>query len=82
MRKYYIDGKVIANNIRAERNRVKLTQEETAEQIDVTLRTYVSYETDAKNIKATMLYKLSILFGCPISCFYLQNSSTVCELKE
>lgn len=53
------NGKVIADNIRAERNRRKLTQEETANNIGVATRTYMSYEIDAKNIGAFTLGKLT-----------------------
>ena len=41
-----IDGKVVANNIRAERNRANLTQEETAKRLDISTKTYISYEED------------------------------------
>lgn len=71
-----INGKIIANNIRAERNRVNLTQENVASQLNITLRTYISYENDAKGIKATTIYELAKLFGCSISDFYLQNNFT------
>ena len=47
-----INGKEIANNLRAERNRKKMTQEEVARRLDITLRTYVSYEEDASTVKA------------------------------
>lgn len=71
-----MDGKNIACNICAERNRKKLTQEEVAKKLDITRETYNSYEEDAKSIKATTLYKLSKIFGCKISDFYLHNNST------
>lgn len=71
MKDNILDGKVIANNIRAERNRVNLTQEYVAKELGITTRTYVTYEDDAKNISATMLYKLSIILNCNISAFYL-----------
>ena len=80
-----ISGKEIANNLRAERNRADLTQEQVAKKLDVTLRTYVSYEEDASTIKATTLFLLSKILGCKIDDFYLQNNSTKCEyniLKE
>ena len=35
-----ITGKEISNNLRAERNRADLTQEEVARKLDITLRTY------------------------------------------
>lgn len=71
-----ISGKEIANNLRAERNRANLTQEQTAQKLDITLRTYVSYEEDASTIKATTLFLLSKIFGCKINDFYLQCNST------
>jgi len=74
-----ISGKEISNNIRAERNRVKLTQEEVANKLGITSRTYLKYEEDAKNIKATTLYALSKLFMCNIGDFYVSNNSTKCE---
>lgn len=79
MKNKVISGKEISNNLRAERNRADLTQEEVANKLDVTLRTYVSYEEDASTIKATTLYLLSNIFGCKVSDFYLQNNSTKCE---
>lgn len=76
--KYLVDGKAIANNIRAERNRSRLSQHETADYLNVTDKTYISYEDNAENVKATVLYKLSLLFNCNITAFYLPNKSTKC----
>lgn len=76
------DGKEIANNIRAERKRVKLTQEETAKALGITTRTYITYETDAKNIGSTMLGQLANLFRCNINAFYVQNNFTKSEENE
>ena len=67
-----LDGKAIANNIRAERNRAKYTQEFVAEKLEISTKTYISYEEDAQNVKATTLYKLSLIFGCNVSAFYLE----------
>lgn len=64
-------GKIISDNIRAERNRCKLSQDYVASQLDVTLRTYTSYERNAKNVEATTLIILSKLFECDINAFYL-----------
>lgn len=65
-----ISGKAIANNLRAERNRVKMTQEDVARKLGITLRTYVSYEEDASKVKATTLYLLSEIYNCNISDFF------------
>lgn len=67
-----ISGKKIADNIRAERNRADLTQEEVASKLKVSTKTYMSYESDAKGIRATKLYLLSSIFGCTINAFYVQ----------
>ena len=70
--KYTNDPKRIAANIRAERSRTNLTQEEVAEKIGLTSRTYLSYEYDASMVKVSTLIKLSKIFNCDISAFYLQ----------
>ena len=69
----HLSGKEIANNIRAERNRAKLTQEYVANELGITAKTYISYEENAQSIKATTLYKLSLILNCSIDDFYLQK---------
>lgn len=70
-----INGKEIANNLRAERNRKKMTQEDVARKLDITLRTYVSYEEDASTVKATTLYLLSKILDCNVSDFFYKPTS-------
>lgn len=70
-----INGKEIANNLRAERNRIKMTQEDVAKKLNITLRTYVSYEEDASTVKATTLYMLSKILNCNISDFFYKTTS-------
>lgn len=77
-----LTGKDIANNIRAERNRSDFTQEYVANKLGITLRTYGTYEEDAQNIKATMLYNLASILGCDIDDFYLSKQFTKCEEKQ
>lgn len=77
-----IDSKQIADNIRAERNRVRMTQEEVANALGVRRETYNGYETDAKNLRVTMLVKLAELFDCSIGSFYVQSSFTNSEDNE
>ena len=72
MEYHLLDGKEIANNIRAERNRARLSQEEVAEKLGITTRTYISYEKDARAIGATMIYKMSLIFECNVSAFFVQ----------
>ena len=71
-----LNGIDVANNIRAERNRVNMTQEETAIKLGISLKTYISYEDDAKSVKATTLYELALLFGCSIESFYVPCNFT------
>ena len=74
--KYLIDGKEIANNIRAERNRQSKTQKEIANKSGISLKTYIEYEKDASKIKAIVLYNIAVAIGCTVESFYLQNIST------
>ena len=64
-------GIIIANNIRAERNRNNLSQDELCEKIDITRRTYTKYETDASRIPARLLVDLSDALGCGIDAFFV-----------
>lgn len=77
-----ISGEQIASNIRAERHRVHLSQKDVAEQLDITLRTYNSYETDASAVKVQLLYRLAKIFNCKISAFYLISNSTDCGVVD
>ena len=73
------NGQIIADNIRAERNRNDLTQEETAKKLGITVRTYITYENDAKHIGAFMLGKIANLFNCNVDAFYIGTNFTKCE---
>jgi len=70
--RFTTDPKRIAANIRAERSRANLLQKEVADKLGLTSRTYITYEEDASMIKMSVLIKLSEIFGCDISSFYLQ----------
>ena len=76
-----LNGVDVANNIRAERNRMNITQEEIANKLGISLKTYISYEDNAKSIKATTLYELSLLLGCNIECFYVPCNFTKSEIN-
>lgn len=69
--KYTNDTKRIADNIRAERCRVKISQDEAAAKLGLTRRTYIKYEQNANTLKTGHLVKLAELFGCSIDAFYL-----------
>lgn len=68
---------IIANNIRAERNRKKLSQEQVAEALGIARETYNSFENGYK-IDSYYIYLLSKIFECPIDNFYLNIDTTNC----
>lgn len=74
--------KFISNNIRAERNRKGLTQEEVAKKLSVSTRTYILYETNEVIPKASTLLNLAEIFGCNISDFYAPEKSTKSEFNS
>ena len=65
-----LDGKQIANNIKAERNRAGIVIEEVCEKLNVSRPTYISYEKDASGVKASFLIQLADLFQCDIKMFF------------
>ena len=68
---------IIANNIRAERTRNKITQEDAAHYLNIARETYNGFENGNK-IDAYYLYKLSKLFNCKIDSFYIGIDTTNC----
>lgn len=66
-----ITGEIIANNICAERNRARLTQEEVAIKIGVSTKTYIEYEKNADMMRVDTLIRLAKIFDCSINSFYL-----------
>ena len=73
MIKNEIDGKKIADNIRAERNRANVTMEAITAELDISRPTYIEYEKDAEKIKVGTLIKIAKMFGCSIDCFFMQK---------
>lgn len=66
-----ITGEQVADNIRAERNRAKFTQEDIAIKIGVSTKTYIEYEKNADLLTIEKLIKLAKIFNCSIDSFYL-----------
>jgi transcriptional regulator with XRE-family HTH domain len=64
-------GKTIADNIRAERNRMNMTQEQVSKKLGITKRTYIKYEEDASKVSSSTLADLSEMFNCDIKCFFI-----------
>ena len=71
---------IIANNIRAERNRKKMSQEDVASHLNISRETYNGFENGNK-IDAYYIYKLSKLFDCSIDSFYLNIDTTNCGIN-
>lgn len=76
MENYTTDGIEIANNIRAERNRKNKTQNEVADAIGMSRKTYIKMEQNASLLKTTALAKIAIFLECTIEHFYMQDKST------
>lgn len=70
--------KILSSNIKAERVRNDLSQEEVAKKLNISRETYIKYERGYK-IDAVILYELSNVFNCKIDSFYLNFGVTKCE---
>lgn len=57
-------------NIQNERKKAGLLQEDVAKRLGVARETIINYEK-GNGISAILIVKLSDIFGCPISNFYL-----------
>ena len=68
-----INGKKIADNIRAERNRANIKIETIEKELNISRPTYIEYEKDAEKVKTGTLIKLAKLFQCSITCFFVQR---------
>ena len=69
-------GKILAANIKAERSRCGLSQEDVSQQLGITRETYISYEKDASKLSSSKLIKLSEILKCNISAFFVNFEST------
>ena len=67
--------KQLGINLKAERVRAGLTQEETAERLGITKRQYINYEQGSR-VDSINLFQLSKIFNCNINAFYLKVNST------
>lgn len=65
-----LDGIIVANNIKAERNRAGIIIEDVCKKLSIAKCTYISYEKDASKIQTTTLIKLAKLFDCDINMFF------------
>lgn len=72
-------SKIISSNIRAERARCGLTQEEVANRLNISARTYIRWEQET-NIDCIDLYRLSNVFDCKIEDFFVGLDPTKCDI--
>lgn len=68
---------IIAQNIKAERTRNNMTQEQVAKKLGIARETYNSFENGCK-IDSYYMFLLSKIFNCKIDCFYLNVDTTIC----
>lgn len=66
---------IISNNIRAERSRCRMTQDEVSRELGIDRTTYISWENRPK-IDSVDLFHLSCIFGCPIESFFVGLKAT------
>lgn len=71
-----LDEKIIADNIRAERNRASITMDDITKELNISRTTYIEYEKDAKSVKTSTLLKLAELFNCDIADFFKKRKLT------
>lgn len=69
--KYTNDPKKIAANIRAERCRLYLKQEEVANKVGISRASYLEFERDATKLRVGTLLKIADALGCDIDIFYM-----------
>jgi len=72
----------VTNNIKSCRTRIGLSQEQTAEKLNVSRATYCDYEVNPQKVKIETLAKLSIIFKCKISDFFAEFNVTKSDTKE
>lgn len=69
-------SKIISSNIKAERARCGLTQEEVASKLNISSRTYIRWEQET-GIDCVDLYRLSNIFDCKIEDFFVGLDVTI-----
>ena len=66
----------ITNNMKSYRNRVGLSQEQTAEKLGISRVTYNDYEVNPTKVKIEVFQNLADLFGCEIHDFFVEHNVT------
>ena len=66
----------ITNNMKSYRNRVGLSQKQTAEKLGISRITYNDYEVNPIKVKIEVFQNLADLFGCEIYDFFVEHNVT------
>lgn len=74
-----IMASIISNNIKAERARSGMSQQEVAEKLNIATRTYIRWEQNP-NFDCIDLLFLANLFNCKTDDFYLGIDTTKCGI--
>lgn len=66
----------VTNNMKALRARNGFKQEDVANILEVTRATYCGYETNPHKVPLEVIYKLSVIFKCKVSDFFVEYNVT------
>lgn len=67
--------RIVGLNIEHKRKKAKMTQEELAKLLNVTVRSIYNYEK-GKNLDMVLAYELSLIFNCSIDDFFIETNTT------
>lgn len=70
----------VTNNIKSYRIRAGLSQKKAAEMLNVSRFTYCGYEVNPQKVKVETLQKMSIIFKCKISDFFVELDDTISDI--
>lgn len=73
--------KILGSNIKAERNRTNLKQNEVADILNINRKTYSKYENVGK-FDSIILYHLSKIFDCSIDAFFVGIDASIWGNKK
>lgn len=71
----------ITNNMKSLRARVGMSQEDVANYLGISRASYCDYEVNPSKVKIETLKKLSMLFRCNISDFFVELNVTNSDNK-
>lgn len=71
--------KQVSRNIKSCRQKVGLTQEMIAKELDITTATYINIENNPLNYSINKLTTIADALGCSIDDFLIRKKFTKCE---